>query len=83
MIGKAVAEATTAAIQAMTAATAERPQSVAGPKIGGPAMKQPTFNWEADDKYSKLKTFSLDINNILTMYDTSNTAASNGEKLAR
>ena len=59
VIAKAVAEATRAAIQAMTVATVERPQSMAGPKIGRPVMKQPTFNWEADDKYSKLKTFRL------------------------
>ena len=26
----------------------------AGPKIGGPMMKQPTFNWEAGDKYNEL-----------------------------
>ena len=37
-IAKAVSEAMTAAIQAM-AATTERPHNVAGPKIGGPAMK--------------------------------------------
>ena len=38
-IAKAVVEATKAAIQAMAAATAERPQSAARPKIGEPAMK--------------------------------------------
>ena len=43
-IAIAAAEVMKAAIQAMAAATAERPQSVAGPKIGGPAMKQPGFN---------------------------------------
>ena len=59
VIGRAVAEVTRAAIQAMAAAMAERPQSMAGPKIGRPAMKQPTFNWEADDKYNYLKTFRL------------------------
>ena len=41
---KAVAEVTRVAIQAMALAAAERPQSVAGPKIGGPAMKQLTIN---------------------------------------
>ena len=40
VVAKAVAEATIASIQAMAAAVAERPQSMAGPKIGGPAMKQ-------------------------------------------
>ena len=38
-IAKAVAEATRAAIQAMAAAVAERPQSIAGSKIGRPALK--------------------------------------------
>ena len=33
-------------------------------------MKQLSFNWEADDKYSKLKAFRLEVNNILTMYNT-------------
>ena len=36
---EAVGEAARVAIQAMAAATAERPQSTVGPKIGGPAVK--------------------------------------------
>ena len=68
-IAKEVAEATRAAIQVMAAAVAERPQSIAGPKLGGPAMKQTSFNWEADNKYNELKAFRLEVNNILTMYD--------------
>ena len=43
-ITKAVEEATRVAIQAMAEATAARPQSMAGLKIGRPAMKQQTFN---------------------------------------
>ena len=39
-ISKAVAEETRAAIQSMAAAAAETPQSMAGPKIACPAMKQ-------------------------------------------
>ena len=70
-ITKAVAQATRAAIQAMAVTAAERPQSTAEPKIGGPAMKQPTFNWEAEEQYSKLKTFRLEVNNILMTYSTS------------
>ena len=58
-ITKSVAKMTKATIQAMTAATAEKPQSAVGPKIGKPAMKQPSFNWEADDKYSKLKKLQV------------------------
>ena len=33
-------------------------------------MKQPSFNWEAGDKYSELKTFRFEVNNILTTYNT-------------
>ena len=36
-------------------------------------MKQPTFNWEADDKYNQLKTFRLEVNNIISMYNTPKT----------
>ena len=61
---------TRVAIQTMAAATAERPQSVAGPKTDRPAMKQPSFNWEADDKYSKCKNFRLEVNNIISSYNT-------------
>ena len=61
-IAKAVVEVTKAAIQAMTATTAGRPQSMAGPKIGGLAMKQPNLKWEAHDKYCKLKIFRLEVN---------------------
>ena len=72
-IAMTVAEATSAATQAMAAATGEGPQCAAGPKIGRPAMKQLSFNWEADDKYNKLKTLRLEVNNILTMYNTPQT----------
>ena len=72
-MAKAVAEAMTAAIQNMAATTAERPQSMAGPKIGGPAMKQPIFKRETKDKYSKLKTFRLEVNNMLSTYNTPQT----------
>ena len=58
-IAKAVAKEMKAAIQTMAAATSERPQCTAGSKVDGPAMKQPSFNWEADNKYSKLKNFRL------------------------
>ena len=69
-IPEAVAEATRAAVQAMAAAMAERPQCIAGPTMGRPAMKQPSFNLEVDSKNSELKTFRLEINNILTTYNT-------------
>ena len=81
-IAKAVAEVTRVAIQATAAATAERPQSTLGHKIGRPAMKQLSFNWEADDKYSKLKNFRLEVNNIISSYNTPHVgrAASNSKK---
>ena len=45
-------------------------QSMAGPKLGSPAMKQLTFNWEAEDKYNELKTFRLEVNNILSTFNS-------------
>ena len=54
----------------MAAATTEGPQSMIESKIGRPAMKQPSFNWEADDKYSGLKNFRLEVNNMISSYNT-------------
>ena len=33
-------------------------------------MKQPTFDWDAEDKYNELKIFRLEVNNILSTYNT-------------
>ena len=33
-------------------------------------MKQLTFNWNTEDKYSELKTFRLEVNNVLSTYNT-------------
>ena len=58
----AVAEAARVAVQAMAAAEAqdstrhEGTQNV-GPKIGRVMLKQPTFNWEEEDKYNETKDF--------------------------
>ena len=41
-----------------------------GPRLGSHAMKQPTFDWNVQDKYSDLKTFQLEVNNILSTYNT-------------
>ena len=54
---RAVAEATRIALQTMAEAQAERTHDGLGPKVGGPAMKQPMFDWNVQDKYSELKTF--------------------------
>ena len=43
-IARAVAEATRVVLQTMAEAWAERTQNAAGPKLGGPTVKQPTFN---------------------------------------
>ena len=54
-ITRAVAEVTRIAIQPMAKARVERMHDISGPKIGSPAMKQPTFDWNAQDKYSELQ----------------------------
>ena len=70
MITKAVAEATRVTIQTMVETQAERMHNISGPKIGSLTMKQPMFDWNAEDKYSKLKTFRLEVNNVLSIYNT-------------
>ena len=44
-------------------------ESMAGPKLGDHAIKQPMFNWEAEYEYNELKTFKLQVNNILCTYN--------------
>ena len=68
-ITRAVAEATRVVLQTMAGAQAERTQNAAGPKLGGPTMKLPKFYWEAPDKYSELKTFRLEVNNVLSTHN--------------
>ena len=36
-------------------------------------MKQPTFDWNVQDQYSELKTFQLEVNNILSTHNTPQT----------
>ena len=67
-IARAVAEATRVALQTMVQAWAERTQNAAGPKLGSPAMKQPTFDWEAPGMYRELKKFRLEVNNVLSTH---------------
>ena len=38
--------------------------------MGGPILKQPQFNWDATDKYSKWKAFILEVKNVLSTYNT-------------
>ena len=66
-ITKAVAEATRATIQTMM--ELHQRQEVRGPTLGGPVLKQPQFNWEADDKYTEWKAFSLEVRNVLSTYN--------------
>ena len=68
VIAQAVAEVARATIQAMATDRAERTQH-AGPRLGRPIMKQPTFNWEAECKYNELKNFRLQISNICKSYN--------------
>ena len=72
-ITRAVPEATRIAIQTMEEAQAERTHNASGSKVGGTALKQQTFDWNAQDKYSKLRTFRLEVNNVLSMYNTPET----------
>ena len=69
-IARAVVETTRIVIQTMAEAQVETAHNISGPKIGGPTMKQLTFEWNTKDKYSELKTFRLEVINVLSMYNT-------------
>ena len=49
VIVKAIEEATRVTIQAFAEVQSQRPEGQWGPKLGGPALRQPQFNWEATD----------------------------------
>ena len=53
LIAKAMAEATSIMIQAFTETQSQRPEGQWGPHLGGLALRQPQFNWEATDKCTK------------------------------
>ena len=83
-IAKDVAEATRVAIQAMAETQVQRMPSTTGPKLGGPVLKQPNFNWEATDKYTEWKAFILEVRNMLSTYNAKETIQNcNGEELVR
>ena len=69
VIAKAVAEATKIAIQTMTEIQVQQIDSQHEPRLGSPALKQPTFNWEAIDKYTEWKAFMLKVQNVIPSYN--------------
>ena len=68
-VTKAVAEATRIEIQTMAEMQTQRLPNAAGPKLGSPTLKQPTFDWEAPDKYREWKAFILEVRNELSTYN--------------
>ena len=68
-IMKAVAEATRIVIQTKAKMQAQRVPNAAGPKLGGPTLKQPNFDWVVPGKYTKWKAFILEVRNILSTYN--------------
>ena len=68
-ITKAVAKAMRVAIQTFTETQSQRSEGQWGPKLGGPALKQPQLNWKATDKYTEWKAFILKVRNVLSTYN--------------
>ena len=68
-IAKAMAESMRVAIHVFAETQSQRSEGQCGPKLGGPALKQPQFNWEATDKYTEWKAFILKVRNILSTYN--------------
>ena len=46
------------------------------PKVGLSMMKQPTFNWDTENKYNELKIFRLEVNNNIMTGITSSLVCS-------
>ena len=69
VIAKVVAEATKIAIQTMAEIHVQQIDSQHGPRLGGSTLKQPTFNWEATDKYTEWKAFMLKVQNVIPSYN--------------
>ena len=65
-----VPEAAWVAIQTITTAGTARTENM-GPKMSGPIMKQPTFDWSTKDKYAKLRNFKLEVRNMLQNFNIS------------
>ena len=72
-------EAMKAAVQAMAVAIGESNSGAiieltsVGPKLGGLTLKQPTFDLNAMDKYTKLKNFRLEVHSTFKIYTINNT----------
>ena len=69
-IMQAAVEAVNIVVQAMIVARVEartRSRNEAasmGPRLGGPSLKQRSFHWSVTDKYTELRNFRLEVNNI-------------------
>ena len=68
-ITKAVVEATRIVIQTMAEMQTQRLPNAAGPELGSPTLKHPTFDWEAPDKYTEWKAFFQEVRNVLSTYN--------------
>ena len=73
VITKAMAGSTGIAIQPMSTIQVQRMPNTSGPKIGGPVLKQPSFNREATDNYTEWKPFILEVRNVLSAYNIQDT----------
>ena len=58
-VTKAVLEVSRVSIQTFSEVQSHRSEGQRGPKLGGPALKQPQFTWEATEKYMEWKAFIL------------------------
>ena len=58
-------------VQAMAMASAENNQRAqsAGPKLGGPLMRQPTFNWSCTDRHVELRNIKMEVEDMFQNYN--------------
>ena len=72
-------------VQAIAMASTENNKRVhnAGPKIGGPLMRQPTFNWSCTDKHTELGTFKFEVKNMFQNYNINQAERAHHKNLSR
>ena len=82
-LAQVVPEAARMVTQTMAVAGTARTEYVR-PRMSGPSMKQPTFDWKFIDKYAQLRNFKLEVKNLFQNCNISQTErVSTIKKLAR
>ena len=79
---QAIAEVTRVAVQTMATAGIGRQENPGTKIMSWPILKQPMFNWKAENKYEELPDFKLAVSNMLQNYNLGQTESIFDQELA-